>query len=263
MKWFLLILLLAANIVYFGWELNKESKQLIANANQGINVPAEVDRLKKIEELEQALPQREQDSLLAIEQDNSSRAELLDTLTGEAQEGFVSLVSQQTTETILDTTMESDEYSCFSFGPIPDRKIVQALYDWFQSRNLISVIDSGQKETKQLFWIYLAPVRDRAKAIDLIESLKSQGVQDYRLISKGELNNAISLGLFSSQTAVNNRLVELHNKGFKPVVVPYSDVKTVYQLNVRLLKASGVLAEVFSGFPSGFNSIPVKCDGIS
>ncbi len=262
MKWFLL-LLLTANMVYYGWELDKESSQLVSNLNQRIHVSPEIKRLSKIDELQHSLPLKAQEGLLTTGQPNPARAELLDTLTGEAREGRVSLTGQQTDEKARDIVAATDEYSCFYFGPIPDKKIAQALHDWFQARNFGSEIDAGEREAKQLFWIYLAPVKDRTKAIDLIASLQRRGVQDYRLISQGELRNAISLGLFSSQTAVNNRLSELHRKGFTPVVVPYSDVKTLYQVKVRLLKASAVLDKVFTGFPSGFNSIPVTCDGLA
>lgn len=88
-------------------------------------------------------------------------------------------------------------------------------------------------------------------------------MRDYRLISKGDLGNAVSLGLFSSQEAVNARLLELREKGFQPVVVPYSNVQRFYWLDVRVPAVPGILEEVFDGYPSRYSSVPVQCSEIA
>lgn len=68
------------------------------------------------------------------------------------------------------------------------------------------------EQSRQLFWVDLAPQDSRQEAIVTIKTIRAKGVEDVRLISGGNLQNAISMGLFSSQTAVNKRLSELEKK---------------------------------------------------
>jgi hypothetical protein len=88
--------------------------------------------------------------------------------------------------------------SCFSFGPVADESQATMRHKDEQSR--------------QLFWVDLAPQDSRQEAIVTIKTIRAKGVEDVRLISGGNLQNAISMGLFSSQAAVNKRLSELEKK---------------------------------------------------
>ena len=49
-----------------------------------------------------------------------------------------------------------------------------------------------------------------------IADLERKGVSDYLLINRNGLKNAISLGVFSSQDAVNRRLTEMTRKATSP-----------------------------------------------
>ena len=93
--------------------------------------------------------------------------------------------------------------------------------------------------------------------------LESKGVKDLRLIEIGNMQNAISLGLFSTQASVNKRLNELKNKGYQPVVIPYRDADAIYWVDVRLQGQQDVLNDMFTGFPARFNSVPVNCGEIA
>ena len=82
--------------------------------------------------------------------------------------------------------------------------------------------------------------------METIKSIREKGIRDYRLISQGNLQNAISMGLFSSQASVNKRLRELEKKGYKPIVVPYSDGKRAYWVDAQLPQDDAVLGKVFN-----------------
>jgi len=137
------------------------------------------------------------------------------------------------------------------------------LSDWFKSRRASADLRHEDETGRQLFWIYLAPQDNRTEAMDTIQNLKDQGISDYRLIDRGNLENAISMGLFSSQASVNERLRELERRGYKPIVVPYYDNKRIYWVDVRLRQTGVPLEQVFAGFPSRYNYIPVDCDKIA
>ena len=99
--------------------------------------------------------------------------------------------------------------------------------------------------------------------MNVIEVFRDRGIRDFRLISKGDLENAISMGLFSSQASVNRRLQELQKEGFKPVVVPYSDGKRAYWVDAELGGDSELVEQVFNDYPSKFSSVPVNCGEIA
>ena len=67
-----------------------------------------------------------------------------------------------------------------------------------------------------------------------LQDLQNKGVQDYLLIRRGGLTNAISLGLFSSLEAVNNRLSEMERKGYTPVVIPRFETRDEHWLRAEL-----------------------------
>ncbi|MEE9551673.1 MAG: SPOR domain-containing protein, partial [Gammaproteobacteria bacterium] len=115
----------------------------------------------------------------------------------------------------------------------------------------------------QLFWIYLAPLKSRESAVAAIEDLKKKGIRDFRLINTGDLRNAISLGLFSTQAAVNRRLNELKNKGYQAIIIPYRDAKVIYWIDVKLVNQQNVLNDMLTDVPSRFNSVPVNCSEIA
>ena len=153
--------------------------------------------------------------------------------------------------------------ACFSFGPIADEIQATGLHDWFSSHGGLAQLRHTDEQGRQLFWVYLSPEESRQEAMTTIRSFQDKGIRDFRLIVKGNLRNAISMGLFSSQAAVNKRLGELKKKGYKPIVVPYSDGKRVYWIDAKLPEDEAVLGKVFNDYPSRFSSIPVNCAEIA
>ena len=145
--------------------------------------------------------------------------------------------------------------------------LLWALYRTKTGRRInedITVNERVERDTdNQLFWIYLSPQESEESAILAVEELKKKGIKDYRLINTGDLKNAISLGLFSTQATVNKRINELKSKGYQPIVVPYRETRQIYWLDVRLVRQHDLFTEIFDSEPSRFNSIPVSCSEIA
>lgn len=113
--------------------------------------------------------------------------------------------------------------TCIEAGPFPNGKDADALEAWLAPRALSLVRVNRVMRRRQFFWVYLEP-RDANEAQEKLADLRARGVQDYLLIQRGGLKNAISLGLFSTQDAVSRRLAEMSAQGFQPVVVPRIEV---------------------------------------
>lgn len=275
MKW-LFIILLAVNLVYFGWELDRQTRMDSVNSSQAVKIPAGVSKLTLISEMKIPPPPRgvkqsvnegqtsegnttppKEETLSVLNQDESDV---------QIEEEFVGeLVSKLPDISIPDMSEDTgpSKTMCFSYGPFPDNKQSNELIDWFRDRSVEVSQRLEAGDENQLFWIYLAPLASRDGALQTIEDLKKKGVKDYRLIETGDLRNAISLGLFSTQASVNRRLNELNDKGYKPVVIPRRDKKAVYWVDVRLSGQQNVLTQMFTDYPARYNSIPVSCSEIA
>ncbi len=250
MRWLFLILL-AANILYFGWALNQQTHEDIRNAAAAMPVPSGARKLRLIRDLPSPPPLRQTAAVPA-----PGTAVNLAPMPKD-------LVSRLPQIDVTNLAAESVQNTCLTFGPLPDEQQTTALADWFRSRQARVQQRSSSPRDKSLFWIYLAPLGTEAGARAVLDELKKKGISDYRLISQGDLKNAVSLGLYSSQAAVNDRLAQLRHQGYKPVVVPYTGTGRVYWLDVKIPGGTSALRDVYQGFPSHFNSVPVKCSQIA
>ena len=273
MKWFFIILLVA-NVVYFGWELDRQTLIETKNSSSPFIIPKNIKKLVLVRELES--PPEIKNKLL---QESFNEYENSDT---EGQATTEDSLGQLTDDVMIEKEFSTDLVSklpeisaegfeednntdplCFTYGPFPATEQVDELLNWFKERDIFASQRSEGEKEKQLFWIYLAPKETRESAIAAIEDLKNKGVRDFRLINSGDLLNAISLGLFSTQASVNKRLNELKSKGYQPIVVPYHEARVIYWVDVKLTNQQKLLNELFTEFPSRFNSIPMNCAEIA
>ncbi len=268
MKW-LFILLLTSNLVYFGYELDRQTA-FDLNGQKSLPVmPLGATELKFLDELETLPPPRNiqlanplQDLLDPETSADSTLSEIEDELGSDA------LLEQTVEQQDIDETrkiLEFDEASssCFSFGPVAEQQQANGLRDWFSIQGARAGVRHTDEQGRQLFWVYLSPQDSREDAMNTIRSIREKGISDFRLISKGDMQNAISMGVFSSQASVNRRLSELKQQGYKPVVVPYSDGKRVYWVDTQLPDDEILQQKVFNDYPSRFSSVPVNCQEIA
>lgn len=271
MKW-LAVALLALNLGYYGWELDQDLRRTRANRAQALSVPAGVQLLPLVREMKEP-PQARADDAEHADFEADAQA-VMDT--GMAPEGSIAaelqastgagpdeLVNQLPELAVATATSGPTEYSCFSFGPLPGEKHALWLADWFRMRMIPMRTRESEDADGSLLWVYLAPLPSAQEARGVVQALQQTGVRDFRLINRGDLANAVSLGLFSSQQAVNERLSELREKGFQPVVVPYTGVQRVQWIDVRMPQGDPVLEEMYAGFPGRYNSVPAACDQIA
>ncbi|MFC4160163.1 SPOR domain-containing protein [Chitinimonas lacunae] len=70
------------------------------------------------------------------------------------------------------------------------------------------------------FWVYIPPRPDRADAVRKAEELKGLGVEDFYVVNdNGKWQNAVSLGIYSSEEAGQRRLDDLKNRGVKSAIM--------------------------------------------
>ncbi|MGR8920428.1 MAG: hypothetical protein ACU85V_12480 [Gammaproteobacteria bacterium] len=132
---------------------------------------------------------------------------------------------------------------CVDVGPFPDISTRDAFRDWIRDYVAELNMRVEQVRERQFFWVYLEPTTDEAAQAQM-SSLERKGVTDIMLIRRGDLKNAISLGLFRSQDSVNRRLAEMSEKGYQPVVVPRFRAKDHYWFTAALADEYGTELEL-------------------
>ena len=107
-------------------------------------------------------------------------------------------------------------------------------------------------ETAQ-WWVFIAPQGSRPAALKKAAELKSLGVDDYFVMQDDpQLRWAVSLGVFSTQDAANNRLEALKGKGVRSAQVGPREVpvqKVWFQVRGADAALQGRLKDVAAGIP--------------
>jgi len=107
-----------------------------------------------------------------------------------------------------------DSSQCSSFGPlrtpVEQQRAVErirafATTVWMRESN--AVIERG-------WWVYLPPGASRTEALKQVEQVAAAGIDDYFVVTSGDMENTVSLGLFSHEANARERLARIQSKGF-------------------------------------------------
>ncbi|RKZ46457.1 MAG: hypothetical protein DRQ58_08565 [Gammaproteobacteria bacterium] len=288
MKWLFIVFLLA-NVCYFGWELDRQTRIQVSNSVRPFNVPENVQKLELLGEVVES-----SDSVTSASKADEDMYDVgweeerafsniedspLQNISSMMDQGNVMIEKKVLDElapglpdfpTNNRQNFDDEKMLCVSFGPFTEKGQADELSNWLQEKGIQTMQRGEGGKQDQYFWIYLSAGESEDEAIAAIKDLKGKGVKDYKLINKGNLQNAISLGLFSTQSAVNNRLNELKSIGYQPIIVPYHKNQSIIWVDARVntgLDAKGtdqesILSEFINGYPSRFNSIPIRCEEI-
>ncbi len=78
------------------------------------------------------------------------------------------------------------------------------------------------------YWVYMPAVADREAALDEARALAAKGIHDYYVVTAGDSQNTISLGLFNDQSNAQNRLSQLQQLGFQAKLEQRVDTEPAY-----------------------------------
>jgi len=88
------------------------------------------------------------------------------------------------------------------------------------------------------FWVYLPATADREAALDEARKLAGKGINDYYVVTAGDAQNTISLGLFDNASNAQNRVATLKQLGFPAQVKQRVDTEPAYWVDYAV-KAGG------------------------
>ena len=115
-------------------------------------------------------------------------------------------------------------------------------------------LSQRQVEESAGWWVYFPPRGSRQDAQKKADEVKRLGIDEYFIVQEeGPMRNAVSLGVFKSEAAANNRLEALKAKGVKTAQVGARETalqKTFFQVRPAddaLLAKLREIAQDFAG----------------
>jgi hypothetical protein len=113
------------------------------------------------------------------------------------------------------------------------------------------------RETRALanrgYWVFLPAQGSRDKALSIARDLSAKGLRDYYVVTAGERENTISLGLFRDRSNAEQRHAQVRDAGFDAQMQPRQDeiptwwielaIDAGFEWNERLQGYNGVEAK--------------------
>ena len=105
--------------------------------------------------------------------------------------------------------------ACVSVGEFETRDDVEDAKRWLRSRGAeILAIAAESRETIESHRVYIPPLDSRKSALRTMRELKSRGIRDVAIVLRGELRNAVSLGVYRSRENAVSRMTSLKRLGY-------------------------------------------------
>lgn len=266
MKW-LCTLLLALNVVYFGWEYTRGIERPVERAQPSPSTVPGTEPLRLLAELERSPGPRlkkQADTTPAgikqiAKQESPSRQERTEpapqvtTSLAELPDCGVSPFAR------VPASFLPNRPRCHVIGPFSS---VQSAVEY---EKLLHKSGAQAKQTAQeckeslgRFWVFLPAQKSEGWVLKQLADLEQRGIEDFFAIRMGPMKNAISLGVYSTVGSARRRIEQLRSKGIHPALAPHYQVRTRSWLEVKLA-AVRLPAEL----PARVRAHRVECDKIA
>jgi hypothetical protein len=227
MKW-LVYLLLLANVAFFAWEYHQRSNAP-PPPPQAVRPYDHVNRLLLFSESDVAR--------LPVRQPAPEPAVAAPEAPAEA--------SPPAAETAVVPVR-----NCYSIGPLKDDAQVDAIRTWLVAMGGDPLLRVDERREPVRYWVYFPPLESREAATREAERMRSQGIDDVIAVFSGDMENAISLGVFSQRRSLERRLEELRGLGYEPLVLTRYGSEKAFWLDVSFEESSSLTQkELAARFP--------------
>ena len=241
-KWVIVCLVLM-NVAFFGWRLSRDQEAVVAGeAEPSATTPAMVNRLLLLSELQQGVlrqrrnPPSPRSVAPAKPQSRDENAQ--------ANTATASLARD------VAEAPESD-IECYTIGPLENEDDIAALGAWFNAQGSQAKLRSDERREVASTWVYVPPFESREAADTRVREMQLANIDDIYVIPRGDMANAISLGLYSQNDSLQRRVFELEERGFSSSLLPRYRTVTASWFDVITSAAQpmtvGVLDQIFPG----------------
>lgn len=121
---------------------------------------------------------------------------------------------------------------CTSIGPFATQSDMRAAMQALTPQTRRIQFRNARATQSRGFWVYLPAGKTREEALGIARTLSAKGVRDYYVVTAGEQQNTVSLGLFREQANAERRRAEITAMGFAPELIQRTEELPVYWIDV-------------------------------
>ncbi len=129
---------------------------------------------------------------------------------------------------------------CHSLGPISTQAELRRVIDVLTPVVERIQFREGRQVSTRGFWVFIPPLPTRAEALSIARELSGRGIRDYYVVTAGDQENTVSLGLFRDPENAERRRAEIAALGFPPQVRARSEEQAVWWVDMVEEPASPV-----------------------
>ena len=241
MKWVILGLVLT-NVAFFGWRLSQDQEMVVTDSAPPAAGVAMVNRLLLVSEVESGVLRRRR------ELPSQQAAQPLQPQSSEQLAGKREEAASVPLARVLALPPVADR-ECYTLGPLENEDDISALGAWFNAQGSQATLRSDERREVTSTWVFLPPLASREAADARVREMQAANIDDIYVIPRGDMANAISLGLFSQSDTLQRRVSQLEDRGFTPSVLPRYRTATASWFDVTTSAAQpmtvGVLDQIF------------------
>lgn len=242
MKWVVLCLVLA-NAAFFGWQLSRDREVVVVSeAAPASSNAAMVSRLLLVNEVDPGVLRRRRSSPLAGPVVEPEVPVLAGSAATDSESAPVAL------EEVL-AMPQNPDIACYTIGPLENEDDISALGAWFKAQGSQATLRDDERREVVSTWVFMPPQESLDAAKALVGEMEAANIDDIYVIARGDMANAISLGLYSQNETLERRVAQLESRGFTPSVQPRYRTATASWFDVTTSTAQpmtvGVLDQIF------------------
>lgn len=145
---------------------------------------------------------------------------------------------------------------CGAIGPIVDKQLAQKVLDDLKKLKLESKMEQNSEKHQIGYWVVIPHLADSDKAKEVIEQLAQAGLKDIWHFRGGELENVISLGVFSKKENAENFSREVLAKGFQTEMQPRYLNKKRYMVKFNVTRPKNVTGIMWRMVEKKYSKMP-------
>ncbi|HKT42980.1 MAG TPA: SPOR domain-containing protein [Rhodanobacteraceae bacterium] len=109
------------------------------------------------------------------------------------------------------------------------------------------------------FWVYLPATADREAALDEARQLAAKGINDYYVVTAGDAQNTVSLGLYDDQSNAQNRVAKLKQLGFPAQLKQRVDTEPAYWVDYAVKTGAPFDWQAWLPGRNDLRAKPIEC----
>lgn len=158
---------------------------------------------------------------------------------------------------------KSNAVACYSVGPFLLISDVKGVGQLFNIGN-IATQERAEALRKQVgYWVYVPPMASLQVAQGALHQIKENGHEDALIIAEGTKANAVSIGVFKTESLGIEHKQEIIKLGYEAKVEPLFRTQPQYWLDIELMKSTKIpdklWREVQAGYPN-IQQLRHKCE---